>query len=97
MGDYELRRGSQRLATLTSTGLDMPWHQGSYDLAPAFEEVRPLFEREVSLLEADKIEEWQATWEEIANLGLVLRPLDGREDMTEFLIHFYEDEARWRY
>lgn len=97
MPDYQLIRDGQALATLTRTGSDFPWHEGAYVATDAFEAVRPLFDRERALLEQDRMDEWERAWEEIEALGLVLRPLDGRPDIVEFLIHFDDAGAWWRY
>jgi len=76
----------------------MPWWEGTFDPAPGFEAVRPLLDRERELLAADRIEEWCVAWDELAE-ELRLEPLDGREPITEFLLHIDEDGrgATWRY
>jgi hypothetical protein len=96
--DYRVYRGDVLLGTLTRTGSDMPWWGGAIDAAPGFEAVRPLFDRERELLDADRMEEWGAAWDELAE-GLRLEPLDGRDPITEFLLHIEADgrRASWRY
>jgi hypothetical protein len=96
--DYRVYRGDVLLGTLTRTGADWPWWEGTFDGAPGFEAVRPLFDRERELLEADRMDEWGAAWEELAE-GLRLEPLDGRGPITEFLLHIERDGrcASWRY
>lgn len=69
MADYRAYRGDQLLGTLTRTGLEMPWWEGIFDPTPSFEAVRPLFDRERELLNADRMDEWDAAWDELA-LGL---------------------------
>lgn len=97
MPDYRIYRGDVLLGTLTRTGSDMPWWLGTFDPEPAFERVRPLFDRERELLEADRVDEWGTTWDELAE-GLRLEPLDGRAPITEFLLHIESDgTASWRY
>jgi hypothetical protein len=95
--DFKLYRGGELLATLTRSGGDFPWCQGTYEPTSAFLTVRPLFDREWAILSEDRIDEWGLVWEEIQPPGLLLRPLDGRQDITEFLIHFDEERAWWRY
>jgi hypothetical protein len=73
--DYHLYRGEQLLGTLTRTDGDMPWELGTFEPALAFEELRPLFDRELALLNADRMDEWEAAWGEIAALGLRLEPV----------------------
>jgi hypothetical protein len=98
MADYHVYRGDQLLGTLTQTGMDMPWWEGTFSPGPGFEAFRPMFDRERELLNADRIDEWCAAWDDLAE-GLRLEPLDGREPITEFLLHIEADgeRARWRY
>lgn len=96
MPDYRVTRDGLLLGTLTRTGGDMPWWEGVFEPAPGFEAVRPLFDRERALLDADRLEEWEAAWDELA-AGLALEPLDGREPLTEFLLHIAGRQASWRY
>jgi hypothetical protein len=98
MADYRVYRGDRLLGTLTRTGMDMPWWEGTFDPVPGFEAVRPLFDRERELLEADRIDEWGAAWDELAE-GLRLEPLDGRAPIIEFLLQSEADgrRASWRY
>jgi hypothetical protein len=76
----------------------MFWDHGAFDAAPGSEAVRPLFDRERELLEADRIDEWCAAWDELAE-ALRLEPLDGNGPITEFLLHIEGDgrRATWRY
>jgi hypothetical protein len=98
LADYRVYRGDQLLGTLTRTGGEMFWDEGDFDPAPGFETVRSLFNRERELLEADRIDEWCAAWDELAE-GLRLEPVDGRGAITEFLLHIEGDgrRATWRY
>src|SRR5688500_13083229 len=92
-------RNGVMLGTLTRTGSDMPWWQGEFDPAPGFESIRPMFDRERELLEADEdMDAWGLAWDELA-VGMVLEPLDGRATITEFLLHIEADgrQASWRY
>lgn len=99
MPNYHVVRNGLLLGTLTRTGSDMPWWQGEFDPAPGFESVRPLFDRERELLDADDdMDAWGRAYDELA-VGLVLEPLDGREPITDFLLHIEADgwQASWRY
>ena len=97
MADYQLFRGERRLGDLTRIDADFPWWSGIFEPTPAFEEVRPLFDREREQLEADAIEEWGQVWDAIAAPGLRLEPTDGRGPITEFLVHIDGQNAWWRY
>ncbi len=97
MADFHLYRGERLLGTLTRTDGDMPWHLGAFDPAPAFEEVRPLFDQELALLNADRMDEWEAAWAEVEALGLRLEPVPAGVAITEFLLHVEGPRAWWRY
>ena len=96
MPDLHLYWEDRLLGTLTLTATDMFWHDGTFDPTSAFEEVRPLFDRERELLEADRMEEWQVAWGKVAALGLRLVPTKGRSEITEFLLHVDGTRAWWR-
>jgi hypothetical protein len=49
------------------------------------------------LLEAERIDEWEAAWDQIAAPALRLEPTDGRGPIVEFLVHIDGEEAWWRY
>ena len=97
MSGYRLYRGDVLLGTLTHTGDDFPWHDGTFDPAPVFEEVRPLFDRELALLNADRMDEWETAWGAIAALGLRLEPMAAGSDVNEFLLHIEGQRAWWRH
>ena len=95
--DYQVVRDGVLLGTLARTGSDQPWWLGDFDAAPGFESFRPVFERERELLEADDdLDAWGRAWDELS-AGMVLEPLDGREPITEFLLHIDGRQASWRY
>jgi hypothetical protein len=97
VADHRVVRNGVLLGTLTRTGSDMPWWEGEFGPAPGFESIRPLFDRERELLEADEdMDAWGRAYEELA-VGLFLEPLDGREPITEFLLHIDRRQASWRY
>lgn len=97
MADYRLYCGDELLGALTHTDDDFPWHNGTFEPTPEFEEVRPLFERELALLNADRMDEWESAWESIAALGLRLVPARAGADIDEFLLHIDGSQAWWRY
>jgi hypothetical protein len=94
--DYRLYRSDVLIGTLTGTDDDFPWHYGTCDPAPAFELVRPLFDRELELLNADRMDEWEVAWEAVAALGLRLEPVAAGADIEEFLLHIEGSRAWWR-
>ncbi len=97
MPDYRVYRGDQLLGTLSRVDGDMPWHHGTFEPTAAFESVRPLFDRERAILDADRMDEWEIAWDEIAAPGLRLEPVNGGEVIDEFLLHIDGAIAWWRY
>jgi hypothetical protein len=89
-------RGKTFLGTLTRTGGDMPWWEGTFEPAPGFRAVRAMFDRERQLLDADRMDEWQEAYDVLA-AGLRMEPVDGREPITELLLHIDGRQAWWRY
>ena len=97
MPDYRVYRGGRLIGTLTRTDGDMPWENGTFKPAAGFAAVRKLFDRERALLDADRMDEWEAAWEEIAAPGLRLVPVAGGEEITDFVLHIDGSTAWWRY
>ena len=97
MPDYRLYRADVLLGTLTHTDDDFPWHNGTFDPTPAFEDVRPLFDRELALLNAGRMDELELAWKEFAALGLRMRSVATGADINEFLLHIEGQRAWWRY
>ena len=94
--DYRVYRGKTLLGTLTRTGGDMPWWEGTFEAASGFRTVRSMFDRERELLDADRMDEWQEAYDKLAD-GLRLEPTDGDEPITEVLLHIDGQQAWWRY
>jgi hypothetical protein len=65
---------------------------------PAFEPLRPLFEREAELLEVDsepENSEWANIWERLLAPGMFVVAPDGRERIEILWIHFKDGRAWW--
>lgn len=97
MADYHLYCQDILLGTLTSAADDFPWRNGSFDPTREFEEFRPLFDRELALLNADRMDEWESAWEAIATLRMRLEPVTAGPAVHEFLLHIDGQKAWWRY
>jgi len=95
---YRLIRGGALLGTITHHAEqdDFPWHGGVFEPTPEFDSVRPLFDDELRLLNADQMDEWTKVWEDIERPGLRLEPLHGGSPVTEFLIHIEGAKTWWR-
>ncbi len=97
----ELSRGGTLLGTLYPRDAEMFWSVYEFEATPAFEEVRPLFEAELGVVEAEGefgVGAWEEIWERILDLGVRLVPPDGGDEISEFALHVYGNgEARLRY
>jgi hypothetical protein len=104
---YPIRvlRGDTLLGTLEIDGADQPWHLAAFTPAPAFDEVRALFEEESRAMAAipraskDEYEERSAAFHEamqrIRALSLRLVAPNGATDL--FILHIDGGRASFRY
>ena len=97
-----LIRGTDPLAVLRPVGkwryADYPWVAAAWEPLPAFEPLRPLFEREAEFLDVDQEPEntvWLEIWEELKAPGLYVGSATGRSRTPGRWIHFREDRAWW--
>lgn len=99
-------QGDTLLGTLTVTDLDQPWFLCLFAPEAAFEAVRPLFDAELAVGEAEDharsigvnigIDAWESAYQNIEALGLRLVP-DVGETIDHFLLHINGAEAWFRY
>jgi hypothetical protein len=102
---WRLTRGGETLAYLRCDGQslvpELDGHftvEAAFDPTPAFEPVRPLFERELALLDEEgeaEQAEWSAIWQELAAPGLFVESADGRDRWDILWIHVQGDRAWW--
>ena len=94
---WRLYRGAKLIADLVVTGGDFPWLNADVHPFPGFEEVRPLFDEELRLLDDvdNHVEAWEAAYEKVRET-VALRYPDGSE-VPEFLLHIDKGEAWWRW
>jgi hypothetical protein len=84
-------------AELVVDGGDFPWLNARVQAAPGFEEIRPLFEEELRLLDNidENVQAWEAAYENIRRT-VHLRYPEGRQ-VPEFLLHIRGEDAWWRW
>jgi hypothetical protein len=99
---FRLIRGGEVLALLEVDGRQeyacYPCLEGACTVTPAFAAVKPLFEREMELLELhpeDDAPEWVGVWEELQAPGLFVEAEDGSCCLEILWIHFKGDRAWW--
>ena len=101
-GEFRLTRGGELLAILRPDGqqlfTDYQAVEGAYETMPAFEPLRPLFEREAELLDVDsepENNEWGNIWERLLAPGMFVETADGRERIEILWVHFKDGRAWW--
>jgi hypothetical protein len=96
----KLMRGDTQLGILTVYDLDMPWFLCRFVPDAAFENVRPLFDAELDVLNKAGTdfdpERWEKAYQDIEALGLCLIP-DAGEKIGRFLLHIKDTEAWFCY
>jgi hypothetical protein len=91
---WVLRRDGEELGTLTWTGTDQPFHQYRFDAGPGFDDLKPLFEEELQLLNEDRMVDWEAAYQRILDSGLRIESSDGSQSLLEFILHI-DGAAAW--
>ncbi|AGZ45546.1 hypothetical protein [Actinoplanes friuliensis] len=75
---------------------DWPWVHAKFEPAPAFAPLRPLFDEEARLVEADgPVEVWEAVYDRVRAAVRLADP-DG-VCPAEFILHVEGDDAWWRH
>jgi hypothetical protein len=93
---WELKRGATTLGFVTIYGGDFPWHDAHFTAAPAFAEVKPLFDRAAQLLDSGDVEAWEGACDAVDALGVrLVEPSTGREVIPVGL-HIRGDKASFR-
>jgi hypothetical protein len=97
MDVWRLVRGEELLGEIVIHGSDFPWLTGRFVPQPAFDEVKPLFDEELVLVESgldDQVAEWERIYDRIVDdLGLV----SPHGPAAEFLLHVRGTEAWFRW
>jgi hypothetical protein len=94
--ELELKRGRELLGVFRSYDTDFPWVNCKFEPTSSFDEIRPLFEEELKLLDADRMDEWETAYERITSLGLQLIDMKDKKSIDEFVLHVRGNEACFR-
>ncbi|BCL80930.1 hypothetical protein ccbrp13_33950 [Ktedonobacteria bacterium brp13] len=102
---YFLMQEDQLLGTLDSYDSDFPWVYCHFEAQPAFEQIRPLFEKELAIrpLSGENVDAWNKAYGVIAALKLRFIDETGKRFMADVypedlppLIHVQDDKAWFR-
>ena len=94
---WQLLRGDRVVADLIVYGGDFPWLNARVEPTEGFEELRPIFEHELRLLDAidENIDGWENAYAQVRS-EVTLRHPDGHL-VPQFLLHVEGTEAWWRW
>ncbi|MEV4476305.1 hypothetical protein [Nonomuraea sp. NPDC049504] len=92
---WRLSCGDELCGEITVDDVDWPWTYGVFVATPMFAKVKPLFERELGLLEeiGEDSRAWEAAYDEVAAAASLVSP---RGPVAEFLLHIEGDRAWFR-
>src|SRR5215475_15256817 len=93
---WRLYRGEELLGEIRVEGADFPWLYGRFLAQPGFAAVRPMFERELALVESEDegdLAAWEAAYQPIAQ---TMRLLAASGPVAELLLHVRGEEAWFR-
>ncbi|RJL35965.1 hypothetical protein [Bailinhaonella thermotolerans] len=93
---WRVVRGDEVCGEITIDGVDMPWVRGSFVAGPGFAGVKPLFDRELELLERldEDPEAWEAAYDRVADAVRLVSP---RGPVADFLLHVRDGRAWFRW
>jgi hypothetical protein len=91
---WRLLRQDELIGEIVIEQGDFPWLSGRFAPAPAFAAWKPLFDRELALMEEENWDEWEAVAAEIHDNLLLVAP---GGPVAEFLLHIEDDQAWFRW
>lgn len=91
---WRLLRAGAVVGEIVVDGGDFPWLGGRFVPGEGFAELRPLFERELALLEAERFGEWEAAVDAIEAEVELVAP---GGPVAEYLLHIDGERARFRW
>jgi hypothetical protein len=94
---WVVRHRQQSVGEILIEEADFPWLSGRFTAGPAFAALRPLFERELELMELDDDRhwaEWDKVYDEIREAVSLSSPSG---PVPEFLLHIRGDRAWFRW
>jgi hypothetical protein len=95
MADYVVFRGDVELGSLTFTGGDFPWHQGTFSPTAEFEDVRPLFDELFESVNGGE-GDFGEIWNRINEPAVCLQSLSDGTTYHSFILHIRLGRFRLR-
>ncbi|MFI6602988.1 hypothetical protein ACIBHX_42655 [Nonomuraea sp. NPDC050536] len=95
--EWRLMRGDDLLGVISVENGDFPWLSGRFSAESGFDEVKPWFDRELELVDADgelDVEAWEEIYSRIEQTVTLVGPSG---PVPEFLLHISGDEAWFRW
>jgi len=95
---WQLADGERTIARLVVTGSDFPWLHARVEPHDGFEDIRPMFDDELRLLDPlddDHVSEWEDAYRRVRQSLSLIKP-DGHA-VPEFLLHIEGLQAWWRW
>ncbi|MEU4094272.1 hypothetical protein [Streptomyces sp. NPDC026673] len=102
-GIWRVLSDGEPVGDITIEEADFPWLSGRFTPGPAFPRVRPLFERELALMEIAMTapaeddgpwSAWEAAYDEVRRAVSLSSPSG---PVPEFLLHIEDDQAWFRW
>ncbi|GGL33580.1 hypothetical protein [Planomonospora parontospora] len=93
-GIWRVLRGRELVGEIIVEDADFPWLRGRFAPGPAFAGVKPLFDRDLELMEEQRWDEWEEVYEEIRKAVRMVAPSG---PVAEFLLHIEKGEAWFRW
>ncbi|WP_443034620.1 hypothetical protein [Streptomyces sp. BE303] len=91
---WQLLKKGEVVGEIVIEDADFPWLSGRFLPAPGFAAVKPLFDRELVLVEEEEMDEWEAVTDEIRRTLELAAPAG---PVAEFLLQVDGDRAWFRW
>ncbi|WP_327149059.1 hypothetical protein [Nocardia sp. NBC_01329] len=99
---WKLANADELIGEIHITDGDFPWLSGTFIPHPGFAQFKPLFDRELQLIDGpgnpdtgDAMEAWEETYEAISSALTLIN--DRGTPVADFLLHIHEGDAWFRW
>ncbi|MFJ3794640.1 hypothetical protein [Kitasatospora sp. NPDC090091] len=91
---WRLSQQDELVGEIVIEGGEFPWLSGRFVATPAFADWKPLFDREIALLEEEDWDRWEPIVDEISCKLILAAPAG---PVAEFLLHIDGGQAWFRW